>query len=99
MSFNMNLEETTRLLKEATKRRQLQDASKEFDEIKKHTLVLTEEEQKSIDAEAVDLSKVQVQEKKDKLSECVCQLNEEDIKEVQTKVENIMPYINESIDE
>ena len=95
MSFNMNLEETTRLLLEAAKRKQLQDASKEFDEIKKHTLVLTDEEQKEIEDKA-DLSKIK---------QCVettatsVVLNDKDKAEVKTKVENLMPYINESIDD
>ena len=91
MSFNMNLEETTRLLKELSKRKQIEEAEKEAERVKKNTLVLSDEEQKEIEDKA-DLSKINT-------TETGVVLNEEDKAEIKQKVENLMPYINENIDD
>ena len=96
MSFNLNLEETTKLLEKAAKRKMAEEENKK---IKENTVVLTEEQQKEVEMQASDWSKFNAKETEEELSKHAYKLSEKEIEEVNSKVENIMPYINEDIDD
>lgn len=76
MSFNMNLEETTRLLEKAAKRKMAEEQNKK---IKENTVVLTEEQQKEVESQAADWSKFNAKETEEELSKHAYQLSEKEI--------------------